>query len=98
LLQIDIAKIVVHEADEPNVLADLLEADALTGEDGAEIDLLAIEADAPAPGDGDGPVVEWVIEQLLRPQSREKPQERNYGASRLRTSWTCCNTFAVFSA
>jgi hypothetical protein len=35
-------------------------ADALTGEDGAEIDLLAIEADAPARGDG--PVVEWVIE------------------------------------
>ena len=44
------------------MLADLLDADALTGEAGAEIDLLAIGADAPACGDGNGPVVEGVID------------------------------------
>ncbi len=59
---VEVAEIVVHEADEPNLLADLLDADALAGEDGAEIDLLAIEADAPACGHGDGPVVEWVVD------------------------------------
>ena len=59
---VEVAEIIVHEADEPNVLADLLDADALAGEDGAEIDLLPIEADAPARGHGGGPVVEWVIE------------------------------------
>ena len=59
---VEIAQIIVHEADEPNLLADLLDADALAGEDGAEIDLAAIEADAPACGHGGGPVVERVIE------------------------------------
>ena len=59
---VEVAEIIVHKADEPNLLADLLDADALAGEDGAEIDLLPIEADAPACGHGDGSVVEWVIE------------------------------------
>ncbi len=60
-LVVEVAEIVVHEADEPNLLADLLDADALAGEDGAEIDFLPIEADAPACGHGDGSVVERVI-------------------------------------
>jgi len=55
---VEVAEIIVHEADEPNVLAHLFDADALTGEDDAEIDLLPIEADAPACGHGDGLVVE----------------------------------------
>jgi hypothetical protein len=38
------AEIIVHEADEPNPIADLFDADALTGEDQAEIDLVPIEA------------------------------------------------------
>ena len=50
------------KADEPNLLAHLLDADALAGEDGTEVDLLAIEADAAACGYGDGFVVEWVID------------------------------------
>ena len=49
-----IAQIIVHEADEPNVLAHLVDADALTGEDCAEVDFLPIEADAPARCDGGG--------------------------------------------
>jgi hypothetical protein len=45
---VEVAEIVVHKADEPNAVAHLLDSDALAGEDGAEIDLLPIEADAAA--------------------------------------------------
>ena len=41
---------------------DLLDADGLAGEDQAEIDLLSFIADASACGDGDGLVVERVLE------------------------------------
>jgi hypothetical protein len=34
LLELDVAEIVVHEADEPNVIVDLLNAKRLTGERG----------------------------------------------------------------
>jgi hypothetical protein len=44
LLQVEIAKIVVHEADEPNAVIDLLDAEPLTGQDGREVDLLAMQA------------------------------------------------------
>ena len=59
---IEVTEIIVHEADEPNLVADLFDADALTSEDQAEIDLLPIEADAAACGDGDSLVVERVVE------------------------------------
>jgi hypothetical protein len=59
---VEVAQIIVHEADEPNVLAHLLDTDALTGEDGAEVYFLAIEADAPTRRHGDGLVVERVVE------------------------------------
>ena len=59
---IEVPEVIVHEADEPDVLAHLLDADALAREDGTEIDFASIEADAPARGDGDGFVVERVIE------------------------------------
>ena len=62
LLQVDIAEIIIHEGDDPNVVAHLFDADTLAGEDGAEIDFLPVEADAPACGHGGGPVVERVIE------------------------------------
>jgi hypothetical protein len=55
-------EIVVHEAGEPEVVVDLLDADRLTSEDQAEVDLVVLEADAPAGGDGDGLVVEGVVE------------------------------------
>ena len=58
LLQVEVAEIVVHEACEPDVLVDLFDTDILTGEHEAEIDLLPVEADAAAGGDGDGPVME----------------------------------------
>ena len=34
LFEIDEAEIVVHEADDPNTVVDLLDAEALTGEHG----------------------------------------------------------------
>jgi hypothetical protein len=34
LLQVDIAKIIVHEGDEPNAVVDLFDAEGLAGEDG----------------------------------------------------------------
>ena len=39
-----------------------LDADVLTGEDRTQVDLARAEAHAPAMGDGDGAVVERVIE------------------------------------
>jgi hypothetical protein len=47
-LQVDIAEIVAHEADDPDAAVDLFYADALSGEDDREVDLLAIGADAAA--------------------------------------------------
>ena len=40
----------MHEADEPNAVVDFLDADALAGEDGGYVDLLAMQADSTAGG------------------------------------------------
>ena len=56
------AQIIVHKADQPDLIRDLLDADFLASEDGAEVDFLPPEADPAALGDGDGPVVERVLE------------------------------------
>ena len=45
LLQVDIAEIIVHEADEPDALIDLLDAERVTCKDDRDIDLLAMQAD-----------------------------------------------------
>jgi len=50
----------MHETDEPDFIADFLEAHLLAGEDGAEIDFASTEADATTVGDGDGSVVERI--------------------------------------
>ena len=52
----------MHEGGEPKVLVDLFDSDGLAGEDLAEGDFLAIEADAAAGGDGDRLVVEWILQ------------------------------------
>ena len=57
----------MHEADEPDVLVGLLDADGLSGEHGTEIDLALLVADTPAGGDDDGLVVKRIIE-LGRPR------------------------------
>lgn len=60
-LIVEISQIIVHEAGQPDSVLDLFGADGLTGKDEAEIDLLAVETDAPACGDGDGLVVEPML-------------------------------------
>jgi hypothetical protein len=62
LLQVDIAQIIVDEADEPNSLVDLLDAEALSGKDGGDINFLSVQADAAAGGDEDVSVVEGIFE------------------------------------
>ena len=59
---IEVSEVVLHERDEPDFVVDLLDADVLTGKDGAEVDLEPVEADTSAAGDGDGSVVERVVE------------------------------------
>jgi hypothetical protein len=66
-LVVEVAEIIVHEADEPNVLVHLFDSDALAGEDSAEVYFPPIEAGAPARGHGDGLVVERVIELWQAP-------------------------------
>lgn len=62
LLQVDVSKIIVEEGDEPGVVVDLLDADLLTGEDGAEVHLVPLVADAATGGDDDGFVMERIVE------------------------------------
>lgn len=52
----------MHEADKPDALFDLSDTDGLAGEDLTEIDFSHFEADAAAGGDGDGLVVEGIVE------------------------------------
>jgi hypothetical protein len=58
---IEEAQVVFHKADQPDFIANLLDADVLAGEDGAEIDLAAADADAATLGNGDGAIVERVL-------------------------------------
>src|SRR5215213_4093998 len=66
LLQIEVAKIVAAEADEPYAFVDFLDTEALAGEHGGDIDLLAMQADTATGGDQHVAVVEWVA-QLRQP-------------------------------
>jgi hypothetical protein len=56
------AQVVVHEGDEPDSIAHLLDSHVLTGEGLAQVDLALAEADAPAVGDRDRAVVERIVE------------------------------------
>jgi hypothetical protein len=59
---IEVAEVVAHEADEPDFVIDLLDSHLLTGEDGAQVDLLPVVADPAAAGDDGAAVVEGVLE------------------------------------
>jgi hypothetical protein len=61
-LQIDVAKIVIHKADQPNTFFDFFDTDRLTCEDRTEIDFFAVQTDTPAAGDVDGLVVKRIIQ------------------------------------
>ena len=56
----------MHEADQPDLVGDLFDADGLSGEHGAEVDLAIFEADATAAGDDVAVVVERVLEVEVR--------------------------------
>jgi hypothetical protein len=62
LFRVDIAQIIVDEADEPNSLVDFFDAEALSGQDGGDVDFLSVDADTAAGGDEDVAVVERIIE------------------------------------
>ncbi len=48
---VEVAKIVLHEANEPYTVADLLDADLLAGEHGAQVDFPAFVTDTATAGD-----------------------------------------------
>ena len=50
-LGIEVAEIVLHEADEPDAVGDLLDANLLSGEHGTDVNFAALVADAAAVGD-----------------------------------------------
>jgi hypothetical protein len=50
LLQVEISQIIVHEADEPNAIIDFLDAEFLAGQNGGDIDPLAMQAESSASG------------------------------------------------
>ena len=72
LLQIDISQIIVDEADEPNSLVDLLDAEALSGQDSGDVDFLSVDADTATGGDEDVAVVEGIIE--VRQADKGRPE------------------------
>ena len=57
-------QVVIHKAQHPDSIADFYGPDVLTGEHRAQIDLAASEADAAALSDGDGAVVEGIVQRI----------------------------------
>jgi hypothetical protein len=57
LFQVDIAQIIVDEADEPNSLVDFFNAEPLSGQDARDVDFLSKDADAAAGSDENVAVV-----------------------------------------
>ena len=51
LLEVEVSKIIVHEACEPNALVDFLDAEFLAGQHGGDVDPFAMQAEPPASGD-----------------------------------------------
>src|ERR1700676_5230583 len=59
-LQIDVAEIVLHKADQPNTFFDLFDPQGLSCEDRAEINFFAVQTDASAVGDVNDAVVKRI--------------------------------------
>ena len=71
-LQINIAEIVIHKADQPNAVVDFFDADGLAGKHRREVNSLVAQANASAVGDHDDFVVEGIVEagqSLIGPAS-----------------------------
>ena len=87
LLQIDEAEIVAHEADDPNAVVDLLDAEALAGKDGRDVDPLAMHADAAAGGDEDVAVVQRIGEFGRPNRGVARACRARRGSFMARASW-----------
>src|SRR5215510_15205894 len=61
-LQIEVPKIIIHKADQPDVVVHFFDADSLSGRDRAEVDFLLAQTDAPAVGDHNDFVVEGIVD------------------------------------
>ena len=60
LLQVEVSKIIVHEAGEPNAVVDFLDAEFLTREHVRDVDALAMQAEPSTGGDEKFAIVEWI--------------------------------------
>jgi hypothetical protein len=76
----EVPQVVVHEADEPNAVVDLLDADLLPSKDVTQIDFAAFEANSAAVGDDHAPIVKRIFELLQAAGTR-------VNASRLSPGW-----------
>jgi len=61
-IEIEVTQIIIHKADEPDIVVNFFDADSLAGKDRAEVDFFVAETDAAAAGDHDGLVVEGVVD------------------------------------
>jgi hypothetical protein len=61
-LQIEIFQIIIHKADQPDVVLHFLDADGLPGKHRAEIDFFLAETNAAAMRNYNRSVVEWVVD------------------------------------
>src|SRR5436853_2965085 len=61
-LQIEVPQIIIHKADQPYVVVNLLDADGLSSKDLAEINFLVAQTDAATASDHDGFVVERIVD------------------------------------
>src|SRR5262249_16108353 len=61
-LQIEVPQIIIHKADQPYVVVNLLDADGLSSKDLAEIDFFVAQTDAATASDHDGFVVEGIVD------------------------------------
>jgi len=60
LLQVEISKIIVHEAGEPNAAVDFLDAEFLPGQRDSDVDPLTMQAEAATGGDKKLAIVERI--------------------------------------
>jgi hypothetical protein len=60
LLQVEVSEIIVHEADEPNVVVDLLDSQFLASQHGWDVDPLAMQGEAATGDDDDVAIVERI--------------------------------------
>jgi len=68
LLQVEVSKIIVHEADEPNAVVDFLDTELLASQYGGDVDPLAIKVEASTGGDDDAAVMERIGLGVIRLQ------------------------------